>query len=136
MKVCILTPTFDILKSGYGTKAKAKFGYWPPLGPGFLSAAIKKNPGVEVTFIDGAAERMSTYDVVMDQRINSADIVMLSVLTANKDSAYSLVKEIRKDYPDRFISAKVWGKSAKFPGQSIGLDHRLLDKDIVELHLK
>ena len=38
-----------------------------------------------------------------------------------------------------FVKAKnpwsrIWGKSAKFPGQKIGMDHILKDDDIVELH--
>jgi len=47
-----------------------------------------------------------------------------------------LADKIRKDFPDRFIKALVWGKSAKFPGQTVGLDHVLKDKDIVEMYLK
>lgn len=48
----------------------------------------------------------------------------------------AMALKIRKDYPERLLFAKVWGKSAKFPGQSVGLEHKLEDKDIIELHLK
>ena len=47
-----------------------------------------------------------------------------------------MAEKIRRDYPDRFIYAKIWGKSAKFTGQNVGLEHELKDQDIVELHLK
>ncbi|MBW2963264.1 50S ribosome-binding GTPase [Candidatus Woesearchaeota archaeon] len=43
---------------------------------------------------------------------------------------------IHKDFLKRFSYAKVWGKSAKFPGQMCGLNHKLEDGDIVEIHLK
>jgi ribosome-interacting GTPase 1 len=32
--------------------------------------------------------------------------------------------------------ARVWGKSVKFPGQKVGGDHILEDKDIIEIHTK
>lgn len=44
--------------------------------------------------------------------------------------------KIHKDFLKKFRFAKVWGKSAKFPGQMHGLIHILEDGDIVELHLK
>lgn len=54
-----------------------------------------------------------------------------------KDSAIrDLGEKIRKDFPERIISAKIWGTSAKFPGQTVGIEHVLHDKDIVELYLK
>lgn len=44
--------------------------------------------------------------------------------------------KIHKDFVKKFRFAKVWGKSAKFPGQMHGFTHVLEDGDIVELHLK
>jgi hypothetical protein len=51
-------------------------------------------------------------------------------------SVRDLGEKIRKDFPERIISAKVWGKSAKFPGQTVGTEHVLHDGDVVELYLK
>lgn len=49
---------------------------------------------------------------------------------------YNMAEKIHKDYPKRFIKAKIWGKSAKFDGQIVGIGHKLEDKDIVELYIK
>lgn len=41
---------------------------------------------------------------------------------------------IHKDLVKRFRYAKVWGPSAKYPGQRVGGDHVLMDGDIIEIH--
>ncbi|MEK6853815.1 MAG: TGS domain-containing protein, partial [Nanoarchaeota archaeon] len=52
----------------------------------------------------------------------------------------SAVKEVceklHRDFVAKFKFSRVWGKSAKFPGQKFKMDHRLADADVVELHLK
>jgi anaerobic magnesium-protoporphyrin IX monomethyl ester cyclase len=101
MKIIIITPPFNILKEGYGTKAKGKYGYWPPLGPGYLAASLKR-AGHQVSFIDAAAENKDS-DYIANY-VNTVypkiDIVMVSVLTANKDSAYELIKKIKNKNPE------------------------------------
>ncbi|MFC1685775.1 GTPase [Nanoarchaeota archaeon] len=47
-----------------------------------------------------------------------------------------MASKVHKDFLRKFKFAKIWGKSAKFPGQGVGIEHRLKDKDIVELHLR
>jgi ribosome-interacting GTPase 1 len=45
-----------------------------------------------------------------------------------------LAAKVHKDFEDGLKSARVWG-SAAFDGQTVGRDHVLADKDVVELHL-
>lgn len=47
-----------------------------------------------------------------------------------------LVLRIHKDLLRRFKFAKVWGRSAKFPGQRVGLDHKLEHLDRVIIYTK
>lgn len=42
-------------------------------------------------------------------------------------------ERIHKELAENFLYAKVWGSSAKFPGQKVGLKHELEDNDIVEI---
>ncbi len=44
--------------------------------------------------------------------------------------------QLHKDFVNKFSYARVWGKSVKFPGQRVGIEHVPEDKDIVEVHLK
>ena len=43
---------------------------------------------------------------------------------------------VHRDMGNRFRHAKIWGDSAKFPGQRQGKDHVVKDEDVVELHLR
>ena len=40
---------------------------------------------------------------------------------------------IHRAFRDNFRYAMVWGESAKFPGQTVGLDHVLKDKDVLTI---
>jgi hypothetical protein len=51
-------------------------------------------------------------------------------------TVYDVAKSIHEDFVKKFAYAKIWGKSAKFPGQRVGLEHALEDGDIVEIVLK
>ena len=47
-----------------------------------------------------------------------------------------LAEHIHKDFLRKFDFSRVWGKGSKFNGQRVGLNHKLEDEDIVEVHLK
>ncbi len=48
-----------------------------------------------------------------------------------------MCSKLHKDFISKFHFARIWGKSVKFDGQKVlKLEHQILDKDIVELHLK
>ncbi len=44
-------------------------------------------------------------------------------------------KDLHKDFYKFFKFARVWGKSAKHQGQTVGKDHKLQDEDILEIHI-
>jgi hypothetical protein len=43
---------------------------------------------------------------------------------------------IHTDLRRRFRYAKLWGPSAKYPGEKVGLDFPLRDGDLIEIYLK
>ncbi len=43
-------------------------------------------------------------------------------------------RRIHKEIVKEFRHARIWGPSARFPGQRVGLDKVLQDRDVVELH--
>jgi len=43
-------------------------------------------------------------------------------------------RKLHKDFVEKFRYARVWGKSVKFEGQRVGLEHVLCDGDIVSIY--
>ncbi len=46
----------------------------------------------------------------------------------------NLAENVHKDFVNNFKFARIWGKSVKFDGQRIGIEHKLKDEDVVEFH--
>lgn len=48
----------------------------------------------------------------------------------------SVVEQIHKNLINEFAFAKVWGRSAKFYPQKVGLTHVLMDEDVIQIFKK
>ncbi len=48
----------------------------------------------------------------------------------------NVCEKLHRDFINKFRFARVWGNSAKFPGQRFNLEHELKDKDVVQIHLR
>lgn len=51
-------------------------------------------------------------------------------------TVYSVAQAIHSDFVERFQYARVWGPSAKYPGERVGLHHAVSDGDVVEIHIR
>jgi len=47
-----------------------------------------------------------------------------------------VIDAIHREWRRRFRYANVWGSSAMFPGQRVGLDHGLTDADVLTVVLR
>ncbi|MAG15922.1 GTP-binding protein [Candidatus Woesearchaeota archaeon] len=62
---------------------------------------------------------------------------MKEPLIVKKNSTIEdICRRVHKDFLKKFKSAKIWGKSAKFPGQILHGSHVLMDKDVVQINLR
>lgn len=64
-----------------------------------------------------------------------ADLDVPMIMKTNS-TIKDMCDKLHRDFIHKFRFSRVWGKSAKFPGQKFNLPHKLLDGDVVEIHLK
>lgn len=65
------------------------------------------------------------------------DADMEEPLIISSDSTVEDVcRKLHQDFVKNFKYCRVWGPSSKFPGQKLGLSHKLLDEDVLELHTR
>lgn len=55
------------------------------------------------------------------------------LIIKNNSSVGDVCDSIHRTFRRRFRYANIWGKSAKFPGQTVGLRHVLLDGDVLTI---
>jgi small GTP-binding protein len=79
-------------------------------------------------------EKTNLIRVYLKKQGQKPDLKEPIILKKNSNVRELCVK-IHSNFIQRFRFARVWG-STKFPGQKVGLDYVLKDKDIVQLHLK
>lgn len=49
---------------------------------------------------------------------------------------YDVSEKILKGFSLKIKESRIWGPSSKFPGQIVGLKHKVMDKDVVEFKTK
>ncbi|MCQ4350226.1 MAG: TGS domain-containing protein [Sulfolobales archaeon] len=47
-----------------------------------------------------------------------------------------VARKLHNELAENFKYARVWGKSVNYPGEKVGMDHVLEDKDVVEIRVK
>jgi len=97
----------NIPKLIYNNQDNIKDLIWKKLG---LIKIYTKQPGKEKEYPPLALEKNSKVEV--------------------------FARNIHKDFVKKLKFARIWGPSAKFPGQVVNLKHVLKDEDIVEMHMK
>ncbi|NPA86026.1 MAG: TGS domain-containing protein [bacterium] len=135
-------------------EAKSKF----PATPFLLIASKADEPGTKKVFEALVAQGYSPVPVsvkhiwsleqLKDKMFEALGIVRIYTKEPGKEpskrplilkrgcTVKDVAEHIHKDFIKNFRYARVWGKSAKFPGQAVGLEHILEDGDIVEIHTR
>ncbi len=58
------------------------------------------------------------------------------IIMKSGNTIHDVCVKLHKEFLDKFSFARIWGKSSRFPGQKLlSLQHKLQDKDVLEIHL-
>lgn len=79
--------------------------------------------------------KLNLVRIYMKEPGKDADLEIPLIIEKNS-SVRDVCRKLHKDFVDKFKFCRVWGSSAKFPGQKLALKHVLDDNDVLEIHLR
>ncbi|MBI3033873.1 GTP-binding protein [Candidatus Woesearchaeota archaeon] len=74
---------------------------------------------------------ISVYLKEYGKKADNEPLIMRSGCTVR-----DVCRRLHRDFEQKFRYAKVWGKSAKYPGERFKIDHAMQDGDILEIKLR
>jgi ribosome-interacting GTPase 1 len=100
-------------------------------------------------FIPISADKKQNIDYLKDQIFYSLNLMRIYLKPQGKkadledpliikkgSTIIDVAGKLHREFVKNFRHAKVWGTSVKFPGQKVGPDHILEDKDVLRIILK
>ena len=119
----------DLVTPEYVKKLKQRFSRW-----NVVPISAEKNIGID-ELKEAIYENLDLMNIYLKPKGGKADLE--EPLVVKRDSTVEMVcNSIHRDFVERFRFAKVWGKSAKFDGQQVGLNHVLKDGDIISIIIR
>ena len=110
-------------------KLKRRFSNWQ-----IIPMSADSEIGIQ-EFKDAVYNALRFINIYMKPPGKPADMKEPMVIKANS-TVGMVCAGIHRDFQNRFRYAKVWGPSAKFPGQTVGLDHELMNNDVLSIVIK
>jgi ribosome-interacting GTPase 1 len=129
MKAILAINKVDTADEEFLKQLKKKLKAWHPV---FISA--KSGIGLD-DLKDDIFTHIDLIRIYLKKQGQEVD--MKEPLIVRKDSSVGDVCDsLHRVFRQNFRYATVWGDSAKFPGQMVGLDHDLKDGDILSVIIK
>jgi ribosome-interacting GTPase 1 len=100
---------------------------------GFQVVPISADAGTNLEGLkDALFDNLDLMRIYMRPRGGETDYEEPLIIRQNA-TVRNVCDTIHRDIKRKFRYAKVWGESAKFPGQDVGLDHILADGDVITI---
>ncbi|MDQ4072839.1 MAG: GTP-binding protein [Thermoproteota archaeon] len=111
--------------------------------PSFLQTITSKLP---FPFIPVSADTNTNIELLKKEIYNKLDFIRIYMKPKGKEADFkeplimprgstvqSICNKIHRNMVRDFKFAQIWGKSVKFEGQKVGLDHKVIDEDILTI---
>lgn len=119
----------DLVDEDHLNKVKEKMGPWGP-----VYVAANKDMGID-DLKEEIFRKLDFIHVFLKPQGQDADMKEPMVIM-NGSTVGDLCDRIHRSFRRNFRYATVWGNSAKFPGQTVGAEHVLMNGDIVTIVVK
>ncbi len=100
----------------------------------FLPISVKSGEGLE-ELKEKLYNKLGFISVFLKPQGKKADMDEPMVLLEDS-TVRTICEHLHREFVDLFRYALIWGKSAKYPGQSVGMNHQLEDRDLVTIVLR
>ena len=125
----VVVNKIDLVSQDYVKGLQSKLPRWK-----LVPISAEKGVGI-AKLKDEMYETLQFMRVFLKPQGKEADLADPLIVKANSDVGM-VCDAIHRDWRKRFRYANVWGPSAQFPGQKVGLDHPLKDSDILTVVLR
>jgi small GTP-binding protein len=119
----------DLVTKQYLKQIEKRLSGWR-----LIPIAAEKDRGLD-ELKDAVFYALRFIRIYMKPQGMEADMVEPLVIKDGSDVGM-ICDSIHRDFRKNFRYALIWGKSARFPGQIVGLDHKVADQDIVTVIVK
>lgn len=99
-----------------------------------IPVSAEKDEGLE-TLTEAIFEMIDLIRIYMKPQGQEADLDE-PMIVRRGSTIGGVCDQIHRGFRPNFRYANVWGKSAKFPGQTVGIDHRVEDEDVISIIIR
>jgi small GTP-binding protein len=129
MPALVVLNKIDLVSAGYLKGLKKRLAGW-----NILPISAEKDTGL-AELKDEMYNTLKFIRVFLKPQGKEAD--MKEPLVVKSGSTVKMICDtLHRDMKRKFRYASVWGKSAKFPGQTVGINHTLVDGDVLTIVVK
>lgn len=118
----------DLVNAGFTNELSSKLQYK------FVPVSAESDINI-AALKEELYKRLDFVRIYMRRRTGETDYEE-PMIVRNGSSVLEVCNKVHRNIKDEFRYALVWGKSAKFGGQRVGITHKLMDEDVITLVTK